>query len=367
MADRLMDAPPAGWTEGAKWFLDDFAKRTFRDDRYTSLASECNHSPRITDDQIAAVRAQAGLIDTISPYGVKLARKGCEFVALCPFHNEKTPSFTVNEDKGFYHCFGCAAHGDVIAFVMAFAGCSFREAVEELRGGHGPMSPENGRRAAERQRHAEAERRRRAEQDAQQRTGDALQIWRRAVPVPGTLVETYLRARGITTPIPPSLRYLAAAKHKPTGLILPAMVAGVQGPDGRVKAVHRTFLSRNGTGKASVSEPKMSLGPVAGGVVRLARANGRLVVSEGIETGLSVLQATGIPTWAALSATNMVNVILAPDIRDVILGPDGDEAGEKGARQAAKRFVREGRQVRIARPPFGEDFNDMLRSEARTA
>ena len=322
---------------------------------------------RIPDDEIAAVRAQAGLVDTISRRGVKLTRKGREHIGLCPFHKEKTPSFTVNEDKGFYHCFGCAAHGDVITFVMGFAGCSFREAVEDLRGGSGPMSPEDVRRAAERQRHAEAERRRLDEQDARQRTGGALQIWRRAVPAPGTLVETYLRARGITIPIPPSLRYLAAAKHKPTGLVLPAMVAGVQGVDGRVVAVHRTFLSRDGTAKAGVSEPRMSLGQVAGGAVRLAKANGRLCVCEGIETALSVLQATGIPTWAALSVTNMSAVILPPEIRDVILGPDGDDAGAMGARQAAKRFVDEGRAVRIAPAPEGQDFNDMLRAEARTA
>ena len=168
--------------------------------------------PRITDDQIAAVRAQVGLVDTISRYGVKLARKGREYVALCPFHKEKTPSFTVNEDKGFYHCFGCAAHGNVITFVMDFAGCSFREAVEDLRGGHSPLSPEALRRAAVGQRHAEAERRRRDEQDTQQRTDGALQMWRRAVSAPGTLVERYLRARSITIPIPPSLRYLAAAR-----------------------------------------------------------------------------------------------------------------------------------------------------------
>ncbi len=319
-------------------------------------------SPRIADDEIAAVRAQAGLVDTISRRGVKLVLRGREHVGLCPFHKEKTPSFTVNEDKGFYHCFGCAAHGDVITFVMVFAGRSFREAVEDLQDGHGPMSPEDVRRTAERQRHAEAERRRLDEQDARQRTGDALQIWRRAVPAPGTPVETYLRARGITIPIPPSLRYLAAARHKPTGLVLPAMVAGVQGPDRKVKAVHRTFLSRDGTTKASVSDPRMSLGPVAGGTVRLAKANGRLAISEGIETGLSILQATGIPTWAALSATNMANVILPPDIRDVILGPDGDEAGATHAQQAARRFVDEGRAVRIAPAPDGQDYNDLTRA-----
>ncbi len=63
----------------------------------------------------------------------------------------------------------------------------------------------------------------------------------------------------------------------------------------------------------------------------------------------------------------MVNVILPPGIRDVILAPDGDEAGETGGQQAARRFVQEGRAVRIVPAPEGQDFNDMLRSEARQA
>src|SRR5690606_14454888 len=63
---------------------------------------------------------------------VRLQRKGREFQGLCPFHNEKTPSFTVNDDKGFYHCFGCGAHGDVITFAMNTEALSFPEAVEKL-------------------------------------------------------------------------------------------------------------------------------------------------------------------------------------------------------------------------------------------
>jgi DNA primase len=63
---------------------------------------------------------------------VKLQRRGREFVGLCPFHKEKTPSFSVVEEKGFYHCFGCGAHGDVISFTMQTGGLSFPEAVEAL-------------------------------------------------------------------------------------------------------------------------------------------------------------------------------------------------------------------------------------------
>ena len=271
----------------------------------------------------------------------------------CPAHHDRNPSLKIKHTpEGGVH-------------VHCFAGCDWRDVKDALRqgsllpewvpgGDHGHTGKPHARPDLGKARNA-ADR-----TDEAKRIHQALEIWRRCVPAPGTLVSTYLRARGITIPVPPSLRYLAAAKHKPTGLILPAMVAGVQGPDGRVVAVHRTFLSRNGTAKASVSEPRMSLGPVAGGAVHLAKANGRLAVSEGVETGLSILQATGIPTWAALSATNMANVILPQDIRDVILGPDGDEAGEAGAQEAAKRLVREGREVCIARPPLGEDFNDLL-------
>ena len=83
--------------------------------------------PRFLDE----IRAGVGLVDTIGRT-VKLTRRGREHTGLCPFHNEKSPSFSVNEEKGFYHCFGCGAHGDVIGFVMRAEGMPFPEAVERL-------------------------------------------------------------------------------------------------------------------------------------------------------------------------------------------------------------------------------------------
>src|SRR5919107_1728384 len=62
----------------------------------------------------------------------KLLRAGREWKACCPFHNEKTPSFTVNDEKGFYHCFGCGAHGDAIRFLTDARGMQFMDAVKEL-------------------------------------------------------------------------------------------------------------------------------------------------------------------------------------------------------------------------------------------
>ena len=77
------------------------------------------------------LRAKISIVDVVGSK-VKLVRKGREYQACCPFHNEKTPSFTVNEVKGFYHCFGCGAHGDIIKFEMEANGLTFIEAVEKL-------------------------------------------------------------------------------------------------------------------------------------------------------------------------------------------------------------------------------------------
>jgi putative DNA primase/helicase len=109
---------------------------------------------------------------------------------------------------------------------------------------------------------------------------------------------------------------------------------------------------------------KMMLGPRRGGAVRLAVAGQTLAIGEGLESCLSVMQATGIPTWAALSTSGLKTLSLAADVRDVILLADGDDAGKRPAQQAARRWKNEGRRVRIARPPKGTDFNDIARCAA---
>ena len=83
------------------------------------------------DEFLDDIRSRVGLADVIGRQ-VRLIRRGREFVACCPFHQEKTPSFTVNEQKGFYHCFGCGAHGSLFDFVMQNERVSFPEAVERL-------------------------------------------------------------------------------------------------------------------------------------------------------------------------------------------------------------------------------------------
>ena len=203
-----------------------------------------------------------------------------------------------------------------------------------------------------------------ADLDNEKRSKIALAIWKSCTPAQGTPVETYLTSRGIDLPTPDSLRFHAGLSH-PSGGIWPTMVALVtNGADGTPLAIHRTFLARDGAGKAPIDPAKMMLGPCRGGVVRLADAGEMLMIGEGIESCLAAMQARGLPAWAALSTSGLLALDLPPDVRDVIVLADGDEAGKAAARGAALRWKREGRRVRIACPPQGLDFNDMLLGRA---
>jgi hypothetical protein len=196
--------------------------------------------------------------------------------------------------------------------------------------------------------------------DEIKRTEAALSIWQAAKPADRTLIETYLHSRGLRLPTAPALRFHPSLKH-PYGDTWPAMIALVtRGSNDAPLAVHRTFLARDGRGKAPVDPQKMMLGPCRGGAVRLAKPGDLLMVGEGIETCLAAMQETGHPAWAALSTSGLCALDLPKDVRDVIVLADGDDPGEAAARDCALRWKKEGRQVRIARPPKGMDFNDLL-------
>jgi len=142
---------------------------------------------------------------------------------------------------------------------------------------------------------------------------------------------------------------------------------------GEPLGIHRTFLAPDGKGKAPVDQVKMMLGPSKGGVARLGEPedDGVLMIGEGIETCLSVMQVTGHPAWAALSAGGLRDLELPPENYEVIILADSDKVGESSAQAAAIRWVeerqvtgmmaQEKRHVSIARPPPGKDFNDLLR------
>jgi len=192
-----------------------------------------------------------------------------------------------------------------------------------------------------------------------------LSLWRAAAPIVDTPAETYLRERGIRGELPPTLRY-AVLKHTDTGLMLPCMVAAVQAPDRSICGLHRTYLRADGAGKAPVTKPRKMLGRYMTGAIRFAAAGPEMAIGEGIETTLSYMQATGIPSWAAICTSGMRAIVLPPlpAAAVVHLLVDLDPAGEQAAHAAAGRLDREGRKVKLARPVVGKDFNDVLLREA---
>jgi putative DNA primase/helicase len=193
-------------------------------------------------------------------------------------------------------------------------------------------------------------------------TAFALALWRRTRPAPGTPVEAYLQSRGITLPVPNRIRFHPHLRH-PSDSRWPGMVAGITDAADRPVGVHRTFLARDGRGKAPVEPARLSLGPTSGSAVRLAPATAEILVGEGIETCLTAMQATGRPAWAALSAGGLRALVLPPVVRSIVILADNDDGGEgkDAAQEAAQRWLQEGRRVRVALPPAGCDFNDLLR------
>lgn len=215
----------------------------------------------------------------------------------------------------------------------------------------------------------DAARRRAGERaEAEKRARQAERLWQEAQPIAGTVEETYLRAaRGITCPLPETLRFHPACWH-PTAQRLPAMVALVEGGDGF--AVHRTYLCRDGSGKADAEPRKAMLGATAGGAVRLAAGPGRLVVAEGIETALSLLCGFlegPAAVWAALSTSGLRGLRLPARPGGLTVAPDGDAPGRDAAHALAARAHALGWAVSILTPPEGGDFNDLLTGKAVAA
>jgi putative DNA primase/helicase len=273
-------------------------------------------------------------------------KAGAGWTVRCPAHDDRTPSLSIRD----------ADDGKVL--IRCHAGCNQEQVIATLwaRG----LWTGNGSRRYKRLASRGVAKRTEPNRDDAKRTEAALAIWQAAIPAGGTPVEAYLATRGLHLELPTTLRFHAGLKH-PSGSIWRVMVALVTcGSDDTPLAIHRTFLARDGGGKAPVDSQKMMLGPCRGGAVRLAASGSVLMVGEGIETCLAAMQATGHPTWAALSTSGLRTLDLPRDVRDVIVLADGDEPGEAAARDCAWRWKRDGRRVRIARPPQGLDFNDML-------
>jgi hypothetical protein len=194
----------------------------------------------------------------------------------------------------------------------------------------------------------------------------ARRLFHAGQPIKGTLAETYLRARGITyLDDLPALRfhprcYYRADEHAPVET-WPAMLAAVTDLDGTITGVHRTWLARDGSGKAPVATPRRAMGRLLGNGVRFGDVQEAFVaVGEGIETMLALrCVLPSLPMIAALSANHLAATVPPRGLRRLYVAQDGDPAGNSAAATLIARAGRAGIEP-IALSPRSADFNDDL-------
>ena len=187
----------------------------------------------------------------------------------------------------------------------------------------------------------------------------ARSLWEIADPIQGTKGEAHLRGRGITCPLPDSLRWLPDTYHQPSRRCCSAMIADVHPTGG----LHRTFFTKQG--ERLSKSAKMMLGPCSGGAVRLSEAVGPLVVCEGIETGLSLLSGLlegPANVWAAMSTSGIKGLSLPARPGDLVIASDGDIAGREAANSLAQSAHGLGWKVSMMPAPEGKDWNDVLQT-----
>lgn len=271
------------------------------------------------------------------------------FMCCCPAHDDKNPSLSISlgiDGQLLLHC---------------FAGCKFEDILQAMKT-LGLLSNNKSHIGNVKSiRIALSTQEKNLQQDSNLKY--AKELWNHAVSPANTLAETYLKSRAIQGDIPATIRFMPKAKYA-ENVFYPCLIAAITcHSDNEIIGIHRTYLASDGKDKASVNPNKKMLGCVKGGAVRLSEPGSKLAISEGVETGLSFQLATGLPTWAALSARGMENVIVPPlDItQEIIIAADADKAGIEAANKLAIRLLNDGYKVSIVTPHEGMDFNDVLR------
>src|SRR5215208_1892007 len=341
------------------------------------------------------LRARTVLSAVISP-SVKLLRAGREWKACCPFHNEKTPSFTVNDDKGFYHCFGCGAHGDAIRFLTDHGGMPFIDAVKELAAKAGLEVPAPDPRARERA----------------ERTASLTDVMAEVVRwyaeqlqgIAGADAREYLKRRGIDqetvqrfglglapdsrSALKRALENLGEDQLIATGMLIKPdegdtydrfrgrLMIPIRDPRGRVIAFGGRIL---GEGEPkylnSPDTPLFDKGRTLYNIDRASPASRqakRLIVVEGYMDVIA-LDRAGIAESVAPNGTAVTEAQLERMWRldpAPILCFDGDSAGQKAAIRAASRALPHlgaERTLRFVELPAGQDPDDVVRNGGREA
>lgn len=351
-------------------------------------------SPEFLDE----LRARTGLVAVVGRR-VKLTRAGREWKGCCPFHNEKTPSFYVNEEKGFYHCFGCGAHGDAIRFLMEQDGLAFIDAVKLLADEAGIELPAFERRGPE----------------AEKRAGlhdllAAAATWfaEQLAGPGGAEARHYLESRGISPTrqrafglgFAPDSRValskaLRTAFPRLDGDML--LAAGLQGqsesgdrydrfrgrlmfpihdPRGRIVGFGgRTLAGIEPKYLNSADGPLFAKGRLLYNLHRAApaaRKSGRLLIVEGYMDVIG-LDRVGIGESVAPLGTALTEeqITLAWRVVDEpILAFDGDAAGMRAGIRAAQRalpLLKAGKSLRFLQLPKGKDPDDVARQGGEAA
>ena len=282
---------------------------------------------------------------------------GAEWTALNPRRCDTRPgSFRVNLRSGRWADFATGERGGDPVALYAYLFTDGRQGVaaRELDSAGSQLAREEPAKAAKVAK---------PDVDEARRVARAAAIYAAASPI-NDAAEAYLRRRALKPGSTwASLR--AARLPYPHAEVHPALVAPVTGPGGALAGIQRTFLTAEGH-KLPVRDPKLSLGRVRGGAIRLADPAAELVLCEGLEDGLSLAQELpGACVWAAPGAGMLAAMILPPCVARLTIAADNDAAGEHAAIRAAERFASEGRQVRIMRPDLAfKDWNDQLRGIA---
>ena len=347
-------------------------------------------SPQFLDE----LRARASLADMVGRR-VRLTRKGRgEHAGLCPFHKEKTPSFTLNEEKGFYHCFGCGAHGTVFDFVMQTEGLGFPEAVARLAAEAGMEVPVDSPEERERNRQ-------------RQTLYDVMEAatvhFEKCLRMPeGRGAMDYLLGRGLRDEtisrfrlgFAPDSRGTIKAALARAGISEDLMVAAglIIRPEDEARAPYDRFRKRImfpitdrrgrmvafggrilGDGEPkylnSPETPLFHKGSMLYGMSQAAaaaRKAGSAIVTEGYTDVIALHQAgfdsAVAPLGTALTEDQMGELWrLVPE---PVLCFDGDDAGRRAAARAAERalpLLAPGRSLRFAMLPAGEDPDSLIR------
>ena len=348
-------------------------------------------SPQFLDE----LRARTTL-STLIGRTVKLQKAGREYRACCPFHNEKSPSFYVNDEKGFYHCFGCSAHGDAISFLTDAQGMGFMDAVKELAAAAGMELPAPDPRSAQRQ-----------ERDVGLIAAtEAAQTWfvEQLQGIAGADARAYLARRGISDELARAfgIGFAPDARGKLKGalssfgnaaLIEAGLLIQVEEKEpydrfrGRLMIPIRDQRGRTiafGGRILDSGEPKylnspdtplFDKGRTLYNIDRAgpaSRKSDRLIVVEGYMDVIALAKA-GVGEAVAPLGTALTEHQIERLWRLVpvpILCFDGDSAGQKAAVRGALRalpMVGPGRSLCFVTLPGGQDPDDLVKSGGRAA